>query len=131
MEEEASEVLERLIGEDDESVEAWYLGGWCLWLLASANDASGPDNDSEDEGGRRRSLRLSSREWLRNCLKLHALTNYEDERLKEHAVDLVQGLDRDLGGAEIEDLDDDDGVIDGEGSSEDESEATSDKMDMG
>jgi hypothetical protein len=34
MEEEALEVVERLVGEDDESIEAWYLGGWCLYLMA-------------------------------------------------------------------------------------------------
>ena len=35
MEEQALDVLERLVEEDDHSVEAWYLGGWCLNLLAA------------------------------------------------------------------------------------------------
>ena len=35
--EEALNVLERLVNEDDQSVEAWYLGGWCLYLAAEMN----------------------------------------------------------------------------------------------
>ena len=48
-------------------------------------------------------LLMSSREWLRNCLKLYGLLDYEDEKLKEHAVELVAALDKELGDAEIED----------------------------
>lgn len=103
MEEVALEVVERLVGEDDESVEAWYLGGWCLWLMGNKQ---GNAEDADD----RKSLLLSSREWLRNCLKLYDLLEYEDDRLRDHAVELVQGLDKELGDEEIED--DDDGWID-------------------
>lgn len=96
MEELASEAVERLVGEDDQSVEAWYLGGWCLWLMGNKEEA-----DAED----RHALLMSSREWLRNCLKLYGLLDYEDERLRDHANELVQGLDQELGDAEIEEED--------------------------
>ena len=101
MEEVALEVVERLVGEDDESVEAWYLGGWCLWLMGSKQEE---EEDSKDK----KALLLSSREWLRNCLKLYGLLDYEDDRLRDHAAELVSGLDKELGDAEIEEEDDDD-----------------------
>jgi len=106
MEEEAIEVLERLITEDDSSVEAWYLGGWCLHLLAkkrkpSANgSANGPEGtgDSDVTG-----LLRASRDWLQNSLKLYQLLDYEDERLRDHAIELVEGLNNVLGPATADD----------------------------
>lgn len=128
LEVEALDVIERLVGEDDQSVEAWYLGGWCLWLMASnAADAAENGDDSEQANEARKVLLMSSREWLRNCLKLYGLLDYEDERLKEHASDLVQALDQELGDAEIEDedeewVDENDGENDGENDDENDGE---------
>ncbi|KAL1599703.1 hypothetical protein SLS60_007506 [Paraconiothyrium brasiliense] len=114
MEDEAIEVLERLIGENDESVEAWYLGGWCLHLIAEKQKAS---NDME----RIAPLLRASRDWLENCLKLYAAFEYEDERLKAHADELLQAITDVVGpstGEEEEDegwedADDDDAEMDG------------------
>ena len=96
LEESALEVVERLVGEDDQSIEAWYLGGWCLWLLGHKEEEA---VDAEDQ----KALLMSSREWLRNCLKLYTLLDYEDDRLRDHASELVHGLDQRLGSQEIED----------------------------
>ncbi|KAF1972859.1 TPR-like protein [Bimuria novae-zelandiae CBS 107.79] len=85
MEDDAIEVLERLIGENDESVEGWYLGGWCLHLLAEKQKAS---NNAE----RITPLLKASRDWLENCLKLYAGFEYEDERLKDHAEEILKEL---------------------------------------
>lgn len=91
-------VLERLVADDDTSVEAWYLGGWCLQLLAgqlrSANESSTAKDASDVEQTR---LRKNSRDWLLNSLRLYGLHNYEDDRLKEHAEELVSGLNQALG----------------------------------
>ena len=106
MEEEALQVVERLVGEDDQSVEAWYLGGWCLWLMVPNYHEEGA---AEIHLADRRRLQLSSREWLRNCLKLYQLLDYEDDRLRDHALELVAELDKDLGNAEIEDEDSNEG----------------------
>jgi len=99
MEDEAIEVLERLIREDDLSVEAWYLGGWCLHLLSqkekakpAAAAAAGDDGVDEEEELMRR-----SRSWLLKSLKLYQLLDYEDERLKEHALELVKSMNEVLG----------------------------------
>ncbi|MBK5652564.1 MAG: hypothetical protein I4N50_13030 [Rhizobium sp.] len=90
LEDEAIEVLERLVGENDGSVEAWYLGGWCLHLLAGKQKTKGETDTAT-------SLLRASRDWLENCLKLYTMLEYEDERLKEHADELLKGLNDTLG----------------------------------
>ncbi|KAI2487629.1 Sterol-sensing multi-domain protein [Pyrenophora tritici-repentis] len=90
MEDEAIEVLERLVGENDGSVEAWYLGGWCLHLLAGKQKTKGEEKVAM-------SLLRASRDWLENCLKLYGMLEYEDERLKEHADELLKELGDVLG----------------------------------
>lgn len=104
MEVQALQVLERLILEDDESVEAWYLGGWCLYLLAEKEK----DNEFESETGpsleeKRLDSMTASREWLKQSLKLYQKLDYEDDRLRDHALELVQELNQHLG----DDMDDD------------------------
>ncbi|KAL8749331.1 MAG: hypothetical protein Q9199_007753 [Rusavskia elegans] len=107
MEKDAMEVLERLTEEDDTSVEAWYLGGWCAYLTAersqsvqkSATNGSGMKvaQDSEYQA----SL-MSSRDWLQNSLRLYELQDYEDLRLRDHAAELIHHLDAQLGGTNEE-----------------------------
>ena len=120
MEEEAVGVVERLVLEDDGSVEAWYLGGWCLYLLGEkqarmkrgeGNGAGEEDvmKDVSGDGGKDvggdgvgdergeeplyTQTMVSSREWLRQSLKLYEMVEYEDERLRDHAMELVGELD--------------------------------------
>lgn len=103
MEFEALQVLERLILEDDQSVEAWYLGGWCLYLLAEKQQApEEAEAEEETPEARRHASLVASREWLKQSLTLYGLIQYEDERLKEHALELVQGMNKEIG----EDMDD-------------------------
>lgn len=88
MEERAMEVLERLIGEDDQSVEAWYLGGWCQVLLA--------EKLTKDENARQ-DKQKGAREWLKSSLNVYEILEYEDERLRDHAMELVEVLNQELG----------------------------------
>ena len=111
MEKEAFGVLERLVAEDDHSVEAWYLGGWCLYLIGKADktENGAADHQSEEmaeelppkidqvsveegEASHMASLR-ASRMWLQQSLHLYDQMKYEDERLQEHALELIQELD--------------------------------------
>jgi tetratricopeptide (TPR) repeat protein len=118
MEDDAVEVLERLVAENDGSVEAWYLGGWCLQLLAGKQKEKGVEKTAM-------SLMRASREWLENCLKLYALIEYEDERLKEHAEELLSELNGVLGpstGEEDEEWEEDDGDDDDEAEEDDDDE---------
>lgn len=114
---EALEVLERLILEDDQSVEAWYLGGWCLYLLAekgeTPKDPEEGESDETPEAKRHASL-VASREWLKQSLTLYGLVQYEDERLKEHALELVEAMNKEIG----EDMDDESNAEDGDGDEE-------------
>ncbi|KAK4508349.1 hypothetical protein PRZ48_002087 [Zasmidium cellare] len=108
LEAEAMEVLDRLIQEDDQSVEAWYLGGWCQHLIAehSKDAADSKDDSAMDTGAEgqastnqekmQRALK-GSRRWLNTALKLYKQLEYEDERLFEHAKELVAQLDTVLG----------------------------------
>jgi len=102
LESNAMDVLERLVSEDDESVEAWYLGGWCQHLIAKKTEqgdvspAAAKMTDAEHEANLEKIYR-GSRRWLRTALKLSKLLEYEDERLMQHAEELVAGLDGILG----------------------------------
>ncbi|KAL4787258.1 hypothetical protein BJX76DRAFT_345739 [Aspergillus varians] len=111
---EALENLERLILEDDQSVEAWYLGGWCLYLLAEKGEA--PKDPEEGEANetpesKRHASLVASREWLNQSLTLYKLVQYEDERLKEHALELVDAMNKEIG----EEIEDESNAEDGEG----------------
>lgn len=100
MEDEAMEVLERLALEDDESVEACYLGGWCTKLIADKKKeafAAKQNGNAEAEDEEVVATLKVSRSWLLNTLKLYQMLEYEDERLKEHTLELVAGLNDVLG----------------------------------
>lgn len=106
MEEQAMAVLRRLVLDDDQSVEAWYLGGWCQHLIAEKLNTSSGANGShgdmvidrpESEGSPHDVAMKGSRNWLQMTLKLYAQLDYEDQRLHEHAKELVAELDRALG----------------------------------
>lgn len=129
LEEEALYVLQRLVTDDDQSVEAWYLGGWCLYIIGEklrdgtqttqqqAQHTNGSKATAEDEW---KVIWLSARKWLSRCLKLFDVQEYEDERLGQHALELRQNINKVLGEpAEGEDEEWDDGSEDDE-SDEDE-----------
>lgn len=109
LESEAMEVSHRLVQEDDQSVEAWYLGGWCLHLIAERSetitDSNGDSAMNTIGAGNQaplghdqhaRALR-GSRRWLKTSLKLYSQQGYEDDRLFDHAKELVEELDTVLG----------------------------------
>lgn len=121
MELEALEVLERLILEDDQSVEAWYLGGWCLHLLAEKQQAPLDAEADESPEEKRQASLVASREWLKQSLALYEVLQYEDERLKEHANELVQEMNKELG----EEMEEEEGE-EGEDWEDEEIEAESD-----
>jgi tetratricopeptide (TPR) repeat protein len=98
MEERAVEVVERLVVEDDDSVEVWYLGGYAHYTLGlKMKEGKEP---KEDEW--RRTWRLA-RGWLAQCLLLFQQQEYEDERLGEHANELLEIIRKEIGDGEGED----------------------------
>lgn len=98
LEDEALKVLERLVSDDDQSVEAWYLGGWCLYIMGEKlRDAKGQQQQNGEGEEEWKNIWGSSRRWLSTCLHLYELQEYEDERLGEHAVELLQSITKELG----------------------------------
>ena len=101
MEIESMKILERLVLEDNSSVEAWYLGGWCLYISTTKDrgdfrSANGEPILNDDTDLYRNSLR-QSRQWLLTCLDLYRSRNYEDERMKDHAEQLLYELESIIG----------------------------------
>lgn len=118
MDTEAIEVLERLVGEDDSSVEVWYLGGWGLYIMGEKQkNGEVPSEDGDGEGWK--VSWISSRQWLNHSLRLFKQQDYEDERLGEHAKELLSKLNAELGEEsgkpeEEEDGDEWEGISDGD-----------------
>ncbi|KAM0322848.1 hypothetical protein ACHAQA_009189 [Verticillium albo-atrum] len=101
MEEESIEVLERLVGDDDESVEAWYLGGWGQYISGEKlkqleAEGKARTEDQEDDW---QAVWRSARQWLTVCLKLFEQQEYEDDKLGEHANQLLEAITKELGPA--------------------------------
>ena len=107
VEEEAKafEVTERLVKDDDHSVEAWYLGGLSQSLRAQKERDI---QEAED-------LSRNARTWLRESLRLYDAQQYEDDRLRDHARELVGQIEEDLKiqPEEEDDWEDDDGSFEG------------------
>lgn len=99
LEDDALKVLERLVTDDDHSVEAWYLGGWCLYIMGDKerNKVSKYNNGSSADPEEWKLTWKTSRQWLMQCLKLYQLQEYEDERLGEHAKELLQDINKEIG----------------------------------
>ncbi|KAK4192611.1 hypothetical protein QBC35DRAFT_482795 [Podospora australis] len=93
LEEEAIEVAERLVDEDDLSVEAWYLGGYGKYMLGDKLKQEVQDSQNE----KWKSIWRSSRKWLAQCLRIFEAEEYEDERLREHARELLTMIKSELG----------------------------------
>lgn len=62
----ALEVLTGVIEADDQEVEAWYLEGWCLYLMSEASKTSGQDV----EGLSWQALGQDSRDCLETCTQV-------------------------------------------------------------
>ncbi|KAI0140128.1 TPR-like protein [Hypoxylon sp. NC0597] len=114
MEQDAIEVLERLVGEDDQSVEVWYLGGWGLYVMGEKQKANKSSDSDEDW----KASWISSRVWLNQCQHLYKLQDYEDERLGEHAKELLGLIAKELGEAPVGEGEEDEWEDDDEGSDE-------------
>ncbi|PMD55969.1 putative UPF0661 TPR repeat-containing protein C16D10.01c [Hyaloscypha bicolor E] len=128
MDVDAIEVLERLVGEDDTSVEVWYLGGWGLYIMGE-KQKNGEVKAENGDGESWRVSWISSRQWLNQSLLLFKQQGYEDERLGEHAKELLAKLNAELGGESLNGDQDGDGEEwedeDNEASDEDEDMAES------
>jgi hypothetical protein len=131
MESQAMNILEGLVSSNDASVEAWYLGGWCSLLMAGIGKET---DDQMSKAGTaitevQKVLFVMGLEWLKRSLELYEMQDYQDERLREHAMDLVNELDERLGNTRIEGIDEGEDEWESADSVEKESEASDSDVD--
>lgn len=96
---EAGEVGGELLQEDDSSVEVMYLTGWVAYLKGERLRGGGEEDTDENKDVIKRWKRCwrESRGWFQDCLTVAAQQEYEDERLMEHAAELIGLIDEELG----------------------------------
>lgn len=107
LEQRAMEVCERLVLEDDESVEAWYLGGFAHYTLGEKLKSAPETKNEETKMEAWKRHWVKARQWLSQCLQLFESQEYEDERLGEHAKELLSAINEEA--ADLPDEDEEDG----------------------
>ncbi|EKM78886.1 hypothetical protein AGABI1DRAFT_121265 [Agaricus bisporus var. burnettii JB137-S8] len=83
-------VLQGIMSTDDQEVEAWYLEGWCFFLMSeSAKEAeSGKLDDISWE-----ELAKDSRDCLETCKVLHVNQDHPDKPILGHTQELISKLE--------------------------------------
>ncbi|KAK7050993.1 hypothetical protein VNI00_005105 [Paramarasmius palmivorus] len=82
-------VLHGVMSTDDQEVEAWYLEGWCYFLIAEqAKENGGTLDDLSWED-----LAKDSRDRLETCQMLHVNENHPDTPLLDHVGELIGKLE--------------------------------------
>ncbi|KAJ3988924.1 hypothetical protein F5890DRAFT_1488853 [Lentinula detonsa] len=82
-------VLHGVMTADDEEVEAWYLEGWCYFLMAEqAKENAGTLDDLSWE-----ELANDARGRLETCQLLHTHQQHSDKPLLEHVQELIANLE--------------------------------------
>jgi len=112
-------VLHGVMATDDQDVEAWYLEGWCFFLMAEKAQENGGKLDELSW----QELARDARDCLETCKTLHINEEHPDTPLLEHCEELIGKLEalgiqpspddddgdedgwEDFGGSEDEDVD--------------------------
>ncbi|KAF7316819.1 hypothetical protein HMN09_00415000 [Mycena chlorophos] len=82
-------VLQGVMASDDQDVEAWYLEGWCFFLMAEQAKENGGILDELTW----QELATDARDCLETCKTLHENEGHPDAPLLEHAKELIAKLD--------------------------------------
>ncbi|PCH42393.1 TPR-like protein [Wolfiporia cocos MD-104 SS10] len=101
-------VLQGVMASDDQEVEAWYLEGWCFFLMAEQAQEAGGALDGLAWG----ELARDARDCLETCQMLHVNQEHPDQPLLEHARELIAKLEA-LGVQPSPEEDEDEGDADG------------------
>ncbi|KAH9917038.1 uncharacterized protein B0H18DRAFT_1036349 [Fomitopsis serialis] len=101
-------VLQGIMTVDDQEVEAWYLEGWCFFLMAEQAQESGGKLDELTW----EELARDSRDCLETCQMWHVNQEHPDKPLLQHVRELIGKLEA-LGVQPLSDDDGDDGDADG------------------
>ncbi|KAH9002983.1 hypothetical protein EDB86DRAFT_2894351 [Lactarius hatsudake] len=82
-------VLQGIMASDDEEVEAWYLEGWCFFLMSEqAREQGGKLDELTWE-----ELARDSRDCLETCKMLHVNQGHPDLPIREHVEELISKLE--------------------------------------
>ncbi|CCM01385.1 uncharacterized protein FIBRA_03436 [Fibroporia radiculosa] len=82
-------VLQGVMATDDQDVEAWYLEGWCFFLMAEQAQESGGKLDELTW----QELAKDARDCLETCQMLHVNQEHPDKPLLEHVLELIAKLE--------------------------------------
>ncbi|KAI0064767.1 TPR-like protein [Artomyces pyxidatus] len=85
----ALRVLQGVMAADDEEVEAWYLEGWCFFLMAE----QATDTGGALDGIPWAELARDARDCLETCRMLHINQGHPDVPLREHVKELIGKLE--------------------------------------
>ncbi|KAH9945181.1 uncharacterized protein BXZ73DRAFT_73368 [Epithele typhae] len=82
-------VLQGIMASDDQEVEAWYLEGWCFFLMAEQAKENGGKLDELTW----EELARDSRDCLETTQMLHLSQEHPDAPLLEHTRELIGKLE--------------------------------------
>ncbi|PIL35578.1 hypothetical protein GSI_02306 [Ganoderma sinense ZZ0214-1] len=82
-------VLQGIMASDDQEVEAWYLEGWCFFLMAEQAKENGGKLDELTW----EELARDARDCLETCQMLHVTLEHPDAPLLEHTGELIAKLE--------------------------------------
>ncbi|PPQ66214.1 hypothetical protein CVT24_000326 [Panaeolus cyanescens] len=82
-------VLHGIMASDDQEVEAWYLEGWCFYLMAEQAQENGGILDELTW----QELAKDARDCLETCQVLHRNQDHPDKPLMEHVQELIAKLE--------------------------------------
>ncbi|KAJ7285007.1 hypothetical protein C8J57DRAFT_1290131 [Mycena rebaudengoi] len=82
-------VLHGVMASDDQEVEAWYLEGWCFFLMSEKAQENGGKLDELSW----QELATDARDCFATCEVLHTNEGHPDTPLLEHVKELVTKLE--------------------------------------
>ncbi|KAF8686792.1 hypothetical protein AX14_003803 [Amanita brunnescens Koide BX004] len=82
-------VLQGIMAADDQDVEAWYLEGWCFFIMSEQAQENGGTLDDLTW----QELARDSRDCLETCRVLHTTQEHSDEPILEHVEELITKLE--------------------------------------
>ncbi|KAG5634925.1 hypothetical protein H0H81_000315 [Sphagnurus paluster] len=82
-------VLHGVMSSDDQEVEAWYLEGWCFFMMSEQAQENGGTLDELTW----QELAKDARDCLETCLVLHTNQEHPDTPLLEHVKELIAKLE--------------------------------------
>ncbi|KIL67610.1 hypothetical protein M378DRAFT_73430, partial [Amanita muscaria Koide BX008] len=82
-------VLQGIMAADDQEVEAWYLEGWCFFLMSEQAQENGGKLDDLSW----QELAKDARDCLETCQVLHTTQDHPDKPLLEHVKELTAKLE--------------------------------------